>query len=176
MLLSVVTVCCWLSVSEAFLTPSRMVGACTASCAPNPLYPCIYTPTYPVDFLPDGNFSWRAPYANGSGVEVGHGLILSEVKETRWANGSWSAHWYGGNVYRPDSTYTTHCDCYYVAGSLEGSFTIHNYPVKEAAHTSAESSVTEICDEYFAHCPDDEAVAYQKWGAPWVELYKGCKG
>ena len=167
---------CWLYlvVCKAGLTPSQMVGVCTASCASNPMFPCIYTPTYPVEFLSDGAYSWRAPYANGSGVEVGYGLILSEVHETRWANGSWSARWYGGNTYRPDPTYTTHCACYYVTGSPNGSFEIVNYPVKEATNTSTKASVREVCDTYFTHCPVDEADAYQKFGAFWAEQYEGC--
>eukprot|EP00419_Tripos_fusus_P050171 CAMPEP_0172836736 /NCGR_PEP_ID=MMETSP1075-20121228/26687_1 /TAXON_ID=2916 /ORGANISM="Ceratium fusus, Strain PA161109" /LENGTH=74 /DNA_ID=CAMNT_0013680017 /DNA_START=45 /DNA_END=266 /DNA_ORIENTATION=+ len=53
----------------AWLTPAAMLGTCNASCSPNPAFPCIYTPYYPVKFHGDGKFTWRAPWANGSGVE-----------------------------------------------------------------------------------------------------------
>ena len=54
----------------------------------------MYTPTYPVWFWPNGTFNWRAPYLNGTAVEVGHGELMTSAVETRHRNGSWEAVWY----------------------------------------------------------------------------------
>ena len=169
-----IVLCSLVGLCTAWLTPSKLVGVCTASCHTNPMFPCIYTPTYSVEFLPDGTFSWNAPYANGSGEEVGHGLILSPVTERRWPNGSWTAQWYGGNAYKPDPTNTTHCACYYIAGSPNGSIVLHNYPVEEAVNTSEGASVREVCNQYCSDCPEEEHEALEKYGTFWLETLEKC--
>ena len=159
----------------AFLTPAPMVGTCNASCTTNKAFPCVYTPFYPVWFTKDGKYSWRAPYANGTGAEVGQGMILSEVSEKRWRNGTWTARWYGGNSYEPDLLRVTHCACYYLVGTGLGKpFLLHNYRVKEALNTS-HLPVEDVCDLYHVDCPENTASARSRFGSPWVESYMGCQ-
>uniref|UniRef100_A0A7S4PS11 Cellulase n=1 Tax=Alexandrium monilatum TaxID=311494 RepID=A0A7S4PS11_9DINO len=154
--------------------PAQIIGRCTATCVGSAKWPCHYTPTYPVWFRPNGTFNWRAPILNSSAVEVGQGYILSEVAEQQWENGTWAAHYYGGNRYEPDPRHVTHCACYYLEGTgYGGPWRLYNYGVADPADTAGEP-VSAVCARSRVHCPATQAEAAERWGSPFVESYLGC--
>jgi len=155
--------------------PAEILGQCTATCVDNPDYPCMYTPTYPVWFWENGTFTWRAPYLNGSAVEIGQGGMFTAVNEIRHPNGSWTAHWYGGNRYVPDPKKVTHCACYYAGGVGRGQrWLLSNFEVAYVPN-SFHLSVEEVCRPHALTCPPTNASAFERWGPPWVEKYLGCE-
>lgn len=153
--------------------PPEICGRCTASCVPNPDYPCVYTPTYPVWFWPNGSFYWQSPYANGSFVEVGDGRFLSTVELFRESNGFWHGSWYGGNrVYYSDGQNATHCACYYAHGSgMGGPWLLSNYGVADVWNVQ-KKSIEAVCSKY--QCPSNNASAFERWGHAWMESYQSC--
>lgn len=161
--------------------PPEMTGRCLATCVveKGSGYQCPYLPTYPVWWRANGTFNWRAPYRNGSDVEIGNGQILSPVTEVHHADGSWQARWYGGNhLLAPASSHSyhvTHCACYYAKGLGMGqSWYLSNYAVATVAN-SAQFAVETVCKPYnIANCPESNATAFQRWGPPWIEAYLGC--
>jgi len=153
--------------------PPEICGRCTASCVPNPDFPCVYTPTYPVWFWPNGSFYWQSPYANGSFVEIGDGRFLSTVQLHRTSSGLWAASWYAGNrVYYSDGKHATHCGCYYAKGSgMGGPWLLSNYVVADVRNTHM-LSIEAVCSKYT--CPRNNASAFERWGALWAEMYHSC--
>lgn len=155
--------------------PPEITGRCTGSCVKNAAYPCTYVPTYPVWFWANGSFNWQAPYADGSAVEIGHGRILSSVIESRQANGSWQASWYGGNRYIPDPLQVTHCACYYAKGTGKGMpWLLSNYGIANVQNSS-HLSVEAVCRSHWTQCPTTNTSAFRRWGRPWIEIYLGCR-
>jgi len=167
--------------AAAFRPPEEILGNCAAMCVyeKGSGYPCPYTPTYPVRFFSDGDFDWRAPYRDGSYVEVGKGKILSTVHETVQADGSWEAQWFGGNQLLAPAllNHVTHCACYYAKGTGMGTYWyLSNYGVA-AVPNSTHLTVESVCMPYLAnmkHCPASNASAFATFPPPWIEAYKGC--
>lgn len=178
LLLHVLVISCAQTPPKEIMAPST----CTATCVfeKHSGYPCPYNPTYPVQFDQDGSFSWRAPYANGSAVEIGVGQILTPVQETHDAgSGHWQAQWFGGNhLLQPASLHhVTHCACYYAQGTGPGkAWFLSNYGVAVVPN-SAQIPLETVCGPHYRSlggCPDTNASAYHRWGPPWIEAYEGC--
>ena len=160
----------YVPLNTPYRTPFPIVGQCNASCTPNDAFPCIYTPFYPVTFTKDGYWFWDAPFENGSGSEVGVGLILYDPSTDYHINGTWEAKWYGGNRIESDPKKTTHCACYYLIGKgPKDKWVIHNYPVKDV-EDAVDKSIEDICG-HFSECPRTEIEAEKIYGGPWIETY-----
>jgi len=163
--------------TSPFAPPSEILGVCRATCVleKGSGYPCPYTPTYPVWFWKNGTFNWEAPYRDGSTVELGSGMLLSQVEEKRQPNGNWQAQWYGGNhLLAPEKLHhVTHCACYYAKGIGMGKYWyLSNYGIKTVPE-SAHLPVDTVCPSNY-QCPETNESAFEKWGPPWIEAYEGC--